>query len=363
MIEPGLTRRRSIQYLASLPAAASLLPAQENVGESPGRIAPLADLVNVFEVQAMARRKLPENVYAAIAGTDRRAFERITFRPRLMVNVAQLDLTTELLGEKMFTPIVVGPTWYQQAFHPDGEIAMARGASAAKTLMVVSSRSSRPLQEILSEAKTPLWFQVYPEPDIKSTIHAAQEAVRAGCKAVCLTIGVPYQAPGPGGQISNPVRMQATGGMKMDWTVIDRISQSVKAPVVLKGIMSPEEAKLAAARGIQAIVVSNHGGLFTSGFAEPIAVLPSIAQAVGGKIPILIDGSFRRGTDILKALALGARAVLLARPPVWGLAAYGAEGVQAVLEMLQSELARNMAHCGKPDIKSIDSSLVKIHKR
>ena len=171
-----LTRRLALQTLA-----ASLLDGQELVGEPAGRIAPVADLVNVFEVQAMARRKLAENVYATVAGTDRRALDRITFRPRLMVNVSKLDLTTELLGEKMFAPIMVGPIANQQTFHPEGEVGMARGASAAKTVMIVSSRSSRPITEIASEAKTPLWFQVYPEPDPKVTIKAAQDAVRAGC--------------------------------------------------------------------------------------------------------------------------------------------------------------------------------------
>jgi isopentenyl diphosphate isomerase/L-lactate dehydrogenase-like FMN-dependent dehydrogenase len=134
-------------------------------------------------------------------------------------------------------------------------------------------------------------------------------------------------------------------------------------PLLLKGIMSPAEARLAVAQGVDAIVVSSHGGLYTSGFAEPIEVLPSVMEAVGDRIPVLVDGGFRRGTDILKALALGARAVLLGRPPVWGLAAYGAEGVQAVLEMLQTELARNMAMCGVPDVKSVTRSLIRIHTR
>jgi len=159
------------------------------------------------------------------------------------------------------------------------------------------------------------------------------------------------------------VRLQPAGNLKMDWAAIDEMRQSVKAPLILKGILSPEESELAVKRGVQGIVVSNHGGMFTSGFADPIEVLPFIADAVGGKIPILIDGSFRRGTDILKAIARGARAVLIGRPPLWGLAAYGAEGVQAVLEMLQSELARNMALCGQLDLKSVDRSLVKIHRR
>jgi isopentenyl diphosphate isomerase/L-lactate dehydrogenase-like FMN-dependent dehydrogenase len=157
--------------------------------------------------------------------------------------------------------------------------------------------------------------------------------------------------------------LQATGSLKNTWETIDRIKQSVSAPLVLKGILSPEEALAAAGKGVQAIVVSNHGGLYTSGFADPMEMLPPIVKALDKKFPILIDGSFRRGTDILKALALGARAVLVARPPVWGLASYGAEGVQAVIEMLQTELARAMAMCGKPDLASITPELVRIHRR
>ena len=218
----------------------------------------------------MARRKLAENVYATVAGTDRRALERITFRPRLMVNVSKLDLTTELLGETMFAPILVGPMAKQQTFHPEGEVAMARGASAAKTVMIVSSRSSRPLTEIAVEAKTPLWFQVYPEPDIKETIKAAQDAVRAGCKAVCLTVGVPSQSPGK---------------LKMDWALIDQVRQSVKAPLVLKGIMSAEEAEMAVTRGVQAIVVSNYGGS-----SRPGLPIPSRCCL---RLPTLSAGRFR----------------------------------------------------------------------
>lgn len=363
MSTTGFTRRRAALACLAAPAVTTALRAQELIGEPPGRIAPLSDLVNVFEVRAMAQRKLPEAVYATISGTDRAALERITFRPRLMVNVAKLDLTTELFGEKMFAPILVGPISQQQAFHPEGELAMARGASAAKAVMIVSSRSSRALADILAQATTPVWYQVYPEQDTNATIQAAKEAVRAGCKAICLTVGVPYQAAARGGKQGESMRLEPTGNLKMDWASIDQIRQAVQAPLLLKGVMSADEAQMAVAKGVQGIVVSNYGGLFTNGFADPIEMLPSIADAIGGKAPILIDGSFRRGTDILKALALGARAVLLGRPPVWGLAAYGAEGVQAVLEMLQSELARNMALCGKPDVRSVDRSLVKIHRR
>ena len=341
------TRRRLVRSVVGC-AAASSLDAQT----AAGGITPVSDLANVFEMLAVARRKLPESVYSTIDGTDRRALERITFRPRLMVNVSQLDLSLELLGEQLFAPILVGPMSNQQAFHPEGELATVRGASAAKTPVIVSSRSSRKLSEIVAQAKTPLWFQVYPHSDIRITIAAAREAVQAGCSAVCVTVGAPYETG---------VRTAAFA--KLDWATAGRFREGVKAPLLLKGIMDPGEAQQAVSRGFDAIVVSNHGGMYASGFADPTEVLPSVVDATAGKVPVLVDGSFRRGTDILKALALGARAVLLGRPPVWGLAAYGAEGVQRVLEMLQTELARNMAMCGKPDLKSIDRTLIRIHRR
>ena len=145
--------------------------------------------------------------------------------------------------------------------------------------------------------------------------------------------------------------------------MLDRLRQAIRVPVLLKGIMSPEEAREAAARGFAGIVVSNHGASFADGLASPIEMLPSIADAVGGRIPILVDGGFRRGTDVLMGLALGARAVLLARPPVWALSAYGADGVRVLLTMLQSELARDMAMCGKVRTADLDRTLVTIHRR
>jgi isopentenyl diphosphate isomerase/L-lactate dehydrogenase-like FMN-dependent dehydrogenase len=204
--------------------------------------------------------------------------------------------------------------------------------------MVVCGRASFPIKEIAAQSATTLWYQVNPGPDAAAERRGIDEAVALGCKALCITIG------------------------GTDWSAIDRLRQSLRIPVVLKGIMSPEEARAAIGKGIDGIVVSNYGQP-ASGLAAPIEVLPAIAEAVAGKAPILIDGSFRRGSDILKALALGARAVMLGRPPLWALAAYGSAGVQAMLEMLQTELARDMAMCGKPNLKSLDPGLVKIHAR
>jgi isopentenyl diphosphate isomerase/L-lactate dehydrogenase-like FMN-dependent dehydrogenase len=312
--------------------------AQTNIGEPAGRIAPVRELANTFEYEAMAQRSLSAAAFAEIAGSDRSALERITFRPRMMVNTMHLDLTTELLGQSLFAPILVGPTGGQKRFHAEGELATVRGASAAKTAMVVSSGASYPLKEIAAQSKTTLWYQVHPEPDAAAERRRIDEAVELGCKALCITVG------------------------GTDWSAIDRLRQGLRIPVVLKGIMSPEEARAAIGKGIDGIVVSSHGQP-GSGLAASIEVLPAIAEAVAGKVPILIDGSFRRGSDIMKALALGARAVMLGRPPLWALAAYGSAGVQTMLEMLQSELGRDMAMCGKPNLKSLDPAVVKIHAR
>jgi 4-hydroxymandelate oxidase len=309
------------------------------IGEPPGRSAPVQSLANTFEFEAMAQRSLSPAAFAEIAGSERDAIERITFRPRMMVNTTHLDLTTDLFGQSLFAPILVGPTGGQKRYHPEGELACVRGAAAAKTAMVVSSGASYPMKEIAAQQPaTTLWYQVHPEADAAAERRRIDEAVALGCKALCITIG------------------------GADWSAIDRLRQGLRIPVVLKGIMSPEEARAAIGKGIDGIVVSSHGRP-GSGMAAPIQVLPAIAEAVAGKAPILIDGSFRRGADILKALALGARAVMLGRPPLWALAAYGSPGVQTMLEMLQTELARDMAMCGRPNLKSLDPSLVKIHAR
>jgi 4-hydroxymandelate oxidase len=330
----GLTRRQALAGYASLIASAH---AQKIAGESPGRIPPVGELVNTAEFETVAERKLDSLTYAEIAGTEHAAFDRITFRPRMMVDTTKMDLSSTLFGQNLFTPILVGPTSQQKRFHPEGELAMARGASAAKAVMVVASRSSYPIEQIAAESKTPLWYQTYLDEDP----NRVKQALSAGCKVVCVTIG-------------------ADG---VDWNSLDRLRRGTSVPVVLKGVMSPAEAQKAMATGIQGIIISNYSPRPVSGIVSPIEMLPAIAQAVSGKIPILIDGSIRLGGDVLKALALGAQAVLLGRPTLWGLAAYGAQGVQNVVELIQSGFARDMAMCGKLNLKAIDRSVVTIHRR
>jgi 4-hydroxymandelate oxidase len=364
MSDRSFNRRQAFAGLGSLFAASPLLQAQQAprlIGEPPGHIAPRGELINAFEFESMAERKLDDAAYAKIAGSDRKAFDRMTFQQHLMVNTMDLDLSVDLFGDKLFAPIVVGPASHQKQFHPEGELMMARGASAAKAAMVVADRSSFPIEEIAAGAQTPLWYQICPEPDAAAVVSRAQRAAKAGCKAVCVTVGTPYKSGANG--TSKTSQLPVTGNPALDWNYIDRVRQQIEVPVLIKGVMSAEEAQIAVEKGVEGIIVSNHGGRFVSGLAHPISVLPVIAGAVGGKVPILIDGSFRRGSDILKALALGARAVLLGRPPLWGLAAYGADGVQAVLELLQTELASDMTMVGAANLSAITRDMVRTHKR
>jgi isopentenyl diphosphate isomerase/L-lactate dehydrogenase-like FMN-dependent dehydrogenase len=359
----GCNRRQALARFSSLLAASPLLRAQQApqlIGEPPGRIAPRGELVNVLEFAPMAERKLDNPTYATIAGGDRQPFERMTFRQRLMVNTVDLDLSTELFGTTLFAPIVVGPASNQKRFHPNGELATARGAVAGKGLMVVAGRSSFPIEEIAAQLQGPFWHQIHPEPDAAAVVKRAQQAVQAGCKAILITVGTPYEANRTARGLS---QLPVLGNPAIDWDYLDRLRQKISVPILLKGIMSAEEAHAAVEKGIAGIVVSNHGDRFLTGLAHPITALPAIADAVGQKIPILIDGSFRRGSDVLKALALGARAVLIARPPLWGLAAYGADGVQTVLELLQTELAADMAMIGAVNPQAIVRDMVKIHRR
>jgi 4-hydroxymandelate oxidase len=349
---PTLTRRRALATYGSL-LGSPVLNAQQLIGEPSGRIAPASELVNAYEFEGMAQRTLGGVVSAEIASGDRKSMDRITFNPRMMVNTSKLDLTTPLFGENLFAPVLIGPTSGQKRFHPEGELATVRGAAEAKALMVVSDRSSYSIDQIAAQAKTPLWYQVYAEADASAVRSRIDRAVKVGCKVVVITVGIADRSAGGVGDA--PVLV--------DWSAIDRMRQGIKVPVVLKGIMTPEDARTAVSRGVQGIVVSNYAGRSIPGTASTILALPAISDAVGGKAPILIDGGFARGSDVLKALALGAQGVLLGRPALWALAGYGADGVKYLLQLIRNELARDMVMCGLVNIKAITRAAVTIHHR
>jgi isopentenyl diphosphate isomerase/L-lactate dehydrogenase-like FMN-dependent dehydrogenase len=274
--------------------------------------------------------------------------DRITLRPRMLAPTIDMDLTLNLFGEAHFAPIIVAPIADQKRFHPDGEVATAKGTAAAKALMIVSSRSSVPLDQIAAAAKPSFWYQVFAGDNAAK--QQAQDAVKAGAKAIVVTVGAMPAANGP------RVATQSS----INWSAVEAVKQAVTVPVLVKGITTPAEANAALQHNVQGIIVSNYGGLLANKDAM-ILTLPTIVDAVGGKVPVLTDGSFRRGTDIIKALAFGAQAVLVGRPVMWGLSAYGDAGVQSVVEMLQTELARYMGMCGKSTLKALGRDLVKVH--
>ncbi len=296
----------------------------------------LEELVNIPEFEGIAREKLNRETYALIADGDRGMFDRITLRPRLMVDTRKLDLTLDLFGQRMFAPILVAPVSRHQRFHPEGELATVRGAAAAKAAMVIVDSPGLALDALVKAADGNVWFQPDAKWDADLSRTRARAAISAGCKAICV-------------------------GPSWDWSSLDKFRQGLTVPVILKGIMSADEAHTAITRGIQGLAVSGYRDSSSIGLAPSIEVLSGVADAVAGKIPILIDGGFRRGNDILAALAMGARAVMIARPVIWGLSGYGAEGVQRVIEMMQTALARDMAMCGKIDLKALNPAVLKIH--
>ena len=342
----GTSRRRALGVMgatatagmAAMPALGAPTVYHEPV--PPPVQVPRGDLVNVFEYEDQARLVLGAAKLAPVSGSDRSVTDRITLRPRMNIPTRDLDLTCSLFGDQHFTPIIVGPIADQKRFHPEGELAVARGASAAKAAMVVSSDSSQPLSAIAQAATTPLWLQVYAGSPKAKDMLAQADAAKA--KAVIVTVSAaPNAAP------------------HIDWAAVDAVVKATSLPVIVKGITTPGEAKQAVAHGAKGVVVSNYRG----GTAAPgtLLLVAPVVQAVGDQVPVLVDGSFRRGTDILKALAFGAKGVLVGRPVMWGLAAYGADGVQGVVEMLQTELARYMCMCGRPSLAAVDSSLVRVH--
>jgi 4-hydroxymandelate oxidase len=349
MRERTVSRRQTLSSLGSIVvdtvAGKQLRPTEAGV-----RLAPRDQLVNVLEYEDQAARVLTGDAYAEIAGGDRSAFDRITLRPRMMVPVLDLDLSLRLFGQTLFAPILVAPIAQQARFHADGERATVTGASAARAVTVVSSHSSVPLAELMAHHDQAVWYQVFAQD--RSAGVQIQDAVKAGCRAICVTLGAPPLAKGARPRAST---------VKADLPALDALRRSVDVPVLAKGISTPDEANLALRHGVQGLIVSAYRGPAGPDRDALILKLPAIVDAVGGRVPVLVDGGFRRGTDILKALAFGAQAVLIGRPVMWGLAAYGADGVQGVLAMLQTELARYMAMCGKSNLAALDRTVLRVH--
>jgi 4-hydroxymandelate oxidase len=293
--------------------------------------------------------------------------------PNRVLDARPIRTATEILGTKMDFPIMVSPSAGHGMLHPDGELATCQGAAAASnTPYIVSNVSSFPFEKIAAAAKSPLWFQLYPKLELDDNREVLERVQAAGARAVVVTIdqqtnvherilhdrNLTSATATRGTASKNPYRLQESR-LFYTWKLLEQIRRMVKVPMLAKGILTAEDAKQCVECGLDGVYVSNHGGRSLDYSPATLEVLPEIVDAVGAKVPVIFDSGVRRGTDALKALALGARAVCLGRVPRWGLGAYGAAGVQRILEILQAELVQGMAYTGRPNLASIDRAIVR----
>jgi len=343
--------------------------------------------INLFEFETTARERLPKEEYDYIAGgaTDelsiernRRAYESWALRPRVLCDVSALDLSTTVLGAKVNLPVLIAPCGGHQKAHPEGEFATYRAAAACGTVLVVSANASADFEELARAASGRLWLQLYPFRDRERTKDWLKRAKDLAYEAVCVTLdsqwppkrernirndyrnrrGVNFS--NAGGDNARPRRgaHPSGGDPAATWKDLEWIKSASELPVVAKGIMTGEDAELCAEVGADAMIVSNHGGRHLDNTLATIEVLGEAVAAAKGEIEIYLDGGIRRGADVVKAIALGAKAVFIGRPLFWGLAVGGEQGVVRVLNILREEIQITMAKCGRPTIASIDSAVV-----
>jgi 4-hydroxymandelate oxidase len=349
------------------------------------------EAVCLQDFEELARRKLPAATYDFLAGGaadeitirwNREAYDRLRLRPRALIDVSAIDASITLLGLRLAHPILLAPLAYQKLAHPGGEVAAAKGAAASEALFVVSSSATLSVEDIARASGGPLWFQLYVQSDMGMNRELVQRAAAAGCKALCVTVDTPVVGPRNREQRSgftlpptlslpmNPETLKArretlsssttesSKRVSVTWTHVEEFLKISPLPVLLKGILHPDDAEEAVRRGAKGLIVSNHGGRNLDTALATIDALPDIATRVAGRIPVLVDGGIRRGTDVLKALALGASAVLIGRPYVYGLAVAGALGVARVVQILRGELELAMALVGNSRISAINPSIL-----
>ena len=402
------SRRKFLQFLAGSPLFAyaggsGMFPggrrgawAADAIPAAGSEIASPAQALNVFDLEAVARANLPPAHFAYMATgvendatirANRAGFEKFQIRARRLVDTSKLDTRVELFGTTWPTPIVLSPVSSQRAFHPEGEIGAAKAARARNHLQILSTVATSSVEDVTAARGMPIWFQLYPTPDWNITHALVKRAEAAGCPVVAVTVDNPTSAgretlararrldtrdcslchaPGPGSAYRRkPMfdgldvsKLTSTLTAHLTWDFVHRLQDATSMKVVLKGIVTAEDAALALEHRVDGVIVSNHGGRGEESGRSTIESLPEVVQAIGGKIPVLVDSGFRRGTDIFKALALGATAVGVGRPYVWGLAAFGQAGVERSLAILRAELETTMRSMGTPSVQSITRNFV-----
>ena len=361
-------------------------------------IASPKEAINVFDFEPVARKNVPPAHFGYMASgiddevtlrANREGFLKFQLRPRRLVDVSKVDMSTEILGVRYANPIVVAPVGGQKSFHPEGEVAVARGARPGNHLMILSTATTSSVEDVTKARGAPVWYQLYATNKWDVAKAFVTRAEKAGCPVVAVTVDR------SGGRNQETLfRLQRTDGRNCDschdrsslqanlkrrsmyegvdvsglthtqssnmtWDFLKRLRDTTKMKIVLKGILAHEDAVLAAERGMDGIIVSNHGARSEDSGRSTIDALPEIVEAVRGRIPVLVDSGFRRGTDIVKALALGAQGVCVGRPYIWGLGAFGQPGVERVMELLRVELAAIMQQVGAPSIKDLKPAMVR----
>lgn len=378
-------RRRFLQFLAASPLAAAAWAQVPSL-----RLESVEDALSVMDFEEAARRVLPPAHWGYMtSGVDddltirrnREGFTRFQLRPRRLVDVSSPDLRVEIFGETWDMPLFLCPVGGQRMFHRDGELAVARAANAKNTVQVLSTATSVPLEEVAGTLKRPPWYQLYMPMTWDGTERLVRRVEAAGCRVLVWTIDllggrnletaerfrrtdtrecIACHTGARGGR-QLPMLLGIDGGINprvATWEYVDRLKKLTPLKLVLKGIETREDARLAREHGVDAIIVSNHGGRALDTGRGTIEALGEVMEGAGGDLTVLIDGGFRRGTDVFKALALGARAVGIGRPYVWGLSAFGQQGVERVLDILRAELTLTMRQCGTPTIKQITRAAV-----
>ena len=407
-------RRRFLQYLASSPLfaaggfasyAAEELPIRPKLPDpviwAPASMQDLItspkEAINVFDFEPVARKNVPPAHFGYMASgiddeitlrANREGFLKFQLRPRRLNDVSKVDMSIDLFGAKWDTPIVIAPTGGNKFFHEEGEVAVAKAAKVGNHLQILSTSASTTVQDATAARGAPIWFQLYASPSWEIAKTLVKRAENAGCPVLAVTVDrlagrnqetmfrlrktdtrecSACHQPGAAARVRrrpnyDGIDLSAMTSMEssnMTWDFMQRLRELTKMKIVIKGIVAHEDAKLCVENGIDGLIVSNHGARGEDNGRSTIDALPEILEAVGGRIPVLVDSGFRRGTDIVKALAMGAQAVCIGRPYLWGLGAFGQPGVEKVLELLRIELRAAMAQCGANSVKALTPALVR----
>ena len=394
-----LARRQLLRFLAASPLLAGTAPLNLMAGISGGAISSPEDALDVFDFQRVAKETLPVAHYGYIAtGTDgdetlranRSAFDRLYLRAMRMADTSEIDTRLDLLGEKLSSPIVLAPAGSQRAFHDQGELAVARAARSRDHLQILSNVATHSIEDVIAARGQPVWFQLYPTSNWNVASKMIRRAEKAGARVLVLTVDLNsdsnrlslqryiredsrdcsqcHDSSRKDAWLDRKPMYAGTGATTdefitpgMTWDYVEKLKEFTRMNVVIKGLVTAEDAERAVTHGADGIVVSNHGGRAEASGWATIDSLPEVVAAVSGEIPVLVDSGFRRGTDTFKALALGADAVCFGRAYLWGLAAFGQAGVERVLDILRAELAMVMGQMGTASLADITPRYVGRH--